>query len=290
MKIYCSREDDAFYGAEKLLNLVLSDDNKFLLSSGEGSDADGYPIAYGACEQLVYNSVYTAHRAVDSMFDGITLWDVKSGKPLRKFAGTDVKTIATISPDDKYIIAGDEDDGHYVWFPETGKQLIKLDDTEFGRVIKIPNCHKLDPEFYCQYDDHDGLIPQPRKYHEEGNGDMAFSQKFIDLHEDYLALNSDKYYAILYNVNNRRPLKYFYLGSWPAPVNSNDDYSRDEAIDSAPEAHILVVGQRYFAGIIVYKFDPKKLTLKKVWISTVWPWEVWWYKLSNLFYEIEKNY
>ena len=69
--------------------------------------------------------------------------------------------------------------------------------------------------------------------------------------------------AILYSINDPKPKKYFYLGAHPFPAVN--DYDRDQAIDTSPQAHILVMGKASESGILVYKFDPEKMTLTKIW-------------------------
>ena len=67
----------------------------------------------------------------------------------------------------------------------------------------------------------------------------------------------------MYNVNDPKPIKYLYLGNSPFPAVT--DYSRDQSIDTSPKANILVMGKAYGNGILVYKFDPDKKTLRKIW-------------------------
>jgi len=71
-------------------------------------------------------------------------------------------------------------------------------------------------------------------------------------------------YAILYSITDPKPLKYLPLGS---PWISVDDYTRDQSIDTSPSAHILVTGKMNHGGILVYQYNPKTQTLKKVWDS-----------------------
>jgi hypothetical protein len=51
-------------------------------------------------------------------------------------------------------------------------------------------------------------------------------------------------------------------------VTSSDNYPdklRDQAIDTSPSAHVLVIARESGEGISVYKYDPQKQTLTKVW-------------------------
>jgi hypothetical protein len=41
-----------------------------------------------------------------------------------------------------------------------------------------------------------------------------------------------------------------------------------QAIDSSPSKHIVVMGMGgKYGGIIEYKYDPKKMTLKRIWVA-----------------------
>ena len=91
------------------------------------------------------------------------------------------------------------------------------------------------------------------------------SIKFIDEENHYLRIVTDQHYAVLYSIDSPLPLKYLDLGRKPYPATR--DYSRNTAIDSAPEAGILVTGQAYGPGINVYKYDKKTQTLRRIWVA-----------------------
>jgi WD40 repeat protein len=186
------------------------------------------------------------------LLEGVVLWSVENGKPLKKFSANVAKTYATLSSDGKYVVAGDEDSLAFVWSKD-GKKIFDLYDLTFGKFIKTGS--KI--ENYKT--DKTGLIQKPKDF----SNDAILSIKFIDLQGDYLRFTTYVPYAILYNINNPKPLKYLPLGKHPFP--SVDDYSRNASIDTAPAANILVMGKASSGGILVYKFDPIKQTLTKIW-------------------------
>jgi len=53
------------------------------------------------------------------------------------------------------------------------------------------------------------------------------------------------------------------LGTDPFPATHS--YARNAAIDAAPEANVLVTGQRSSGGINVYRFHPERQTLERIW-------------------------
>lgn len=109
--------------------------------------------------------------------------------------------------------------------------------------------------------DKTGLIQPPSDL---GSNEATIALKFIDA-EHYLRLLTDSPYAVLFHIDNPLPLKYLFLGRNPFPAVS--DYSRNAAIDSAPDAGVLVMGQREGSGIIVYKYHAEKKELEKVWVG-----------------------
>ena len=93
----------------KLINFTFSSQNE-LLTSGFG-DYD---------ESDMNNSV------------GIDLWNLDTRKSLRHFLGNQVETFATISPDGKYVVAGDAEGLAFMWTLETGKRIWMLEIYLYG--------------------------------------------------------------------------------------------------------------------------------------------------------------
>jgi WD40 repeat protein len=215
-------DQGGFLGSGKLLNFTLSNDNKFLLTAGEG----GF-----------------RHQTELDNDDGVTLWQADNGKAITKLPGNISKTFATLSPDEKYVVSGDEGGQSFIWNIETDKRM-RVSSTLYHL-----------PKDFINYE---------TGYNSNG---QIVAVKFIDQQGDYLRFTTYVPYSILYSINNLDPLKYLPLGQNPVP--SVMDYTRDQSIDTAPAANILVTGQAYHNGIIVYHFDPKKQTLEKVWVGNL---------------------
>ena len=256
-----------FFGEGKLLNLTLSNNNKYLLTSGSGGDSDKLPISAGASANQAKAKGYQASIRNFSLFEGIVTWDISTGQPLMKFPGTVFKAFATLSPDGKYIVSGDENDNGFVWYTRIGKLKFDLDSMKFG--------HPVDPKKPMGKWDKKGLIPVPKDFHDQMNMylERVLAMKFID-NTHYLRFTTGIPYVIVYSVDSSRPLKYIKIAG---PIKTADltkerypavaEYVRDQAIDTAPKAHILVMGQQKGNGIIVFKYDPKTMTLKKIWVG-----------------------
>ena len=242
-------QSPSFLGQGKLLNLTLANAGNFLLSAGRGYDIpDNLPI--------------TDHGAVNpeqrySNYAGVVLWDLPSGRPLFKFPGNTVKTNATLSPDGQYIVSGCENGMSFVWKTTSG-ELYPEPASLYHGLLNTNNSEKSENWTY----DKTGLIPPPKDL--GGRGGATVAIKFID-QQHYLRLLTDSPYAVLFHINNPLPLKYLFLGRNPFPAVS--DYSRNVAIDSAPDAGVLVMGQREGSGIIVYKYHAEKKELEKVWVG-----------------------
>jgi len=226
---------DGFYAGGKLLNLVLSTDNRYLLSSGEAvSHVDSKPMdeKHGPLRSGGYlGSPY-------SFYSGVVLWDVSTGQPIYKLVGNSVKTFGDISPDNKYVVTGDENTLMYLWGTKDGKRDIKDSILEQMPPILLEEINKT-----------------------SANGQIV-DIKFIDTHGDYLRFSKRMTYAMMYNVHEKKLKKYLPLGKSPYP--SVICYAC-LTIDTAPKANILAIAQNNNSGIIVYKFDDKKQTLKKIW-------------------------
>tara|TARA_R110000868_G_C10962074_1_gene768613 strand:+ start:2671 stop:3942 length:1272 start_codon:yes stop_codon:yes gene_type:complete len=225
------------------LNLSLNSNDQFMLSSGV-CDKKNDEVPVGKPRGMLN-------------LDCVTRWNVQTGKPIRKYWGNVNKTVATFSPDNKYILAVDEDSHGYIWNLAKTKS-VKLWSLSYGIPTKH-NKYGLNTAF-----DRKGLLPIPKDFKDysgEANESMV-SAKYITKNE-YLRFDFYIDYAVLYQGLNPKPTQYLKLGYMPFP--STNDFSRDQSIDTSPSAHVLVTGQGVFDGINVYKFDPKTKTLYRVW-------------------------
>jgi WD40 repeat protein len=165
------------------------------------------------------------------------------------------KAFATLSPDGKYVVGGDESSRSAVWNTQTGEKIFKNYDIVFGKDYEPRQDSDLRGLTVKRPDDFvsaSGLIRR----------DATLSIKFIDK-THYLRFSTYIPYAILYEVTNPAPLKYFPLGRSPWPAVNY--YARNQAIDTSWQSHTLVMGKETEEGILVYQYDPEKQTLTKVW-------------------------
>ena len=181
---------------------------------------------------------------------GINLWDLKTRKPIQRFLGNQVQTFATISPDGKYVVSGDNNFRQFVWDLKTGNKIVSVfggqpwtGTTKSGNFLTDKNVVSPPSDDYSS---------------------AVLTVEYID-NNHYLVFNHNEHYATLYQTLNPKPLKYLDLGNAPYP--STDALERDQSIDSSPSAHILVTGKRDGPGIMVYHYNPKTQTLKKIWDS-----------------------
>ncbi len=234
-------DDGGFYSG-KLLNLTLSDAKPLLLTSGDAPDGDG--LVTGA-QSVLGNMSHNAYGVyLISKIRGVTLWSSQTGQPLHGFKDNIGLTFGTLSPDGNYVVAGDENMYGYIWSTNTYQKIQELPNIfDDSNSVKVPDYFR---------DDHGG----------QSNAVLAL--KFID-DTHYLRFSIYTPVAILYSIYSKHPLKYFQLGStFPAVY----DFSQDQALDTSPSKHILVMamsGQR--GGILEYQYDPKAMTLKRIWIG-----------------------
>ncbi len=240
-------DSPSFLGSGKILNMEVSSNEGYLLTSGAEYDWDNRD------SRPRYPSIVEKQRI--SNYSGTVIWDIESLKPIAVLYGLAVKSYATFSPDGRYVVSGDENGHYFVWDVELRRKIFSLADLKYGVVVDKSG----DPGKW-QWND-SGLIAKPKDF----SGYAAMSIKFIDEENHYLRIVTDQHYAVLYSIDSPLPLKYLDLGRKPYPATR--DYSRNTAIDSAPEAGILVTGQAYGPGINVYKYDKKTQTLRRIWVA-----------------------
>lgn len=228
-----------FQNFDKPLNITLSNDDKYLLTAG----AELTPEIVTALS----NKKTIVNKTEVTPFEGIILWNTGEGELLHKFSGLVGRVVAAISPDSKYIVGGDEHGNALVWDVASKKALFKLQVPVFDMISQKAT---LDAPigFFNKSEDNIAVI---------------FAIKFIDLEGDYLCFFKHIPYAILYNVNDNKPKKYLYLGK--NPLFALNDYAYNQTIDTAPAAHILVLGQAKTGGVSVFHYDNKQQNIKKMW-------------------------
>lgn len=87
-------DEDGFYGFGKLLNLSLSNNERYLITSGAGGNwYDNTPL--------------DKPHGHDNL-EATVLWQIKTGQPIQKFPGLQVKSFAAISPKSNYAVGADE--------------------------------------------------------------------------------------------------------------------------------------------------------------------------------------
>ena len=167
---------------------------------------------------------------------------------------------ATLSPNAKHIVGVDEFLGLSIWATDTASRR-PFWDIYNGKLMRIKY-----PKRGIYFID-TGLIRPPKDFIDfsvGGPGQESFvSAKYIDDNHVLIFYHSVPY-AVLYDPKTLKPVKYLYLGNDPLP--SVNTYYLDEAIETVPSKHILVIGMvGRRGGILVYHYDPKTQTLKKVW-------------------------
>lgn len=231
----------SFIGYGKLFNIELSDDWKYLVTSGFG------PLYRDEPEDLE-NLAKTGYKDLT----GITLWDLANLKPIAKLIGHGAKAYATISPNGEYVVGVDEGSRNYVWkTSDPTKPMTENGDPGFGV--------RKNGEW-----DTTNVLPLPDDYIDPGHHYGILIAKFLD-DTHYVTIYTYEPFAFLYEIGNPMPIKWFRLGFDPFP--SVSDYTRNTSIDTAPSAGILVTGQEGSGGINVYQYNKEKQTLEKIWAA-----------------------
>ncbi len=245
-----ANDDDQLPDYGKLLNLTMAFDDSILLSSGVG----------WSNEPRQYNFATMSKTEIDhAVLDGVVLWDTDTGRPITNFPGNAAKTYATLSPILRYVVSGDENGNVLVADVASRKILYKLWDLYYGKAIKKD---RLGDNIAF---DKTGLIKPPKDFNLYERQIETLAIHFIDYQGHYLQFIDHEPYVVLYRIGDPKPIKYIFLGHHPLP--SVDDYLRDQAIDTVANAKLLVMAKADAGGIIVYRFIPSTLQLKKIWVS-----------------------
>ncbi len=208
---------------------------------------------------------------VGAEFGGAIIWSTNTGKILHVISGNDAQTVAAINPDGAYVVTADimqrainynlntnEQKGFYYNFPNTS------DVNQYFANGGIP--HEVLAEKFI---DNNRLILIVH-----GDNNLFNFAPLFDPSKMILIKNPYPNSPFLYNIY---PIKYLplipnaatdtnYQKDWPL---TSDDFSRDQAIDTSPSAHILVMSMAEKNGIIVYKYDPSTQNLTREWAGEV---------------------
>ena len=194
-----------------------------------------------------------------SSYDGVTLWDKNTLKPIAKLIGNCGSTNGLISPDGKWVITGGENTTYYMW---------EIDNLNNRQPLSIPNNWGIyDEEKYKN----DKSIPLPEKLKDEPVSVGTVAYAFLS-ETDYVGLgrsgrkNGEGFqFAALYKAGKPWIKAYVEIGNNPSI--STNYFQRNLSVSSSPTAHILVTGQATGGGINVYKYHPDKMELEKIWVA-----------------------
>ena len=256
----------------KLLTMSTDDKGRYLLTSGIAS----YDGEFDLSDK---KSMMKTIKLVDKnwrkkyYFSKVILWDMKTLKPIRKLRGHASHTVGVIQPSGQYLVSGDSNIRGYLWNLKLKKLVFRLDSLWYGKRVAI----NKEGSGYT-WDD-TGLIKPPKDFRRCYAPKSCVKKSSINAlkfiaKDQYLRFTTGVPYAILYDLLEPKPKKYFSLRTKPKVFVYG--YGTEQSIDTAPEAGILVMtqtgnpapneqkGVNYF-GINVFKYDRAKQTLKLIW-------------------------
>ena len=229
-------------------NFALSD-KYFLSASGGGPYDPDSAVELNPKEDPVQPSVYKK-----SSYNGVTLWDRETLKPVARLGGFGGRSDALFSPDGKWIIGGGENLRHYMW--ETANLTNRLMLADPDRGIRNPKVN--DDSQLLRVPGVNIGLNNPVTYA------FVTETEFIEFRMSARKEGLGEKYSPLYTVGDPWIKAFVEIGN--NPVISTDFYEKSNSVASAPKAHILVTGQAYHGGINVYRYHPDKMTLEKIWV------------------------
>ncbi|MGM0825220.1 MAG: WD40 repeat domain-containing protein [Pseudomonadota bacterium] len=256
----------SFTGTGQVLNHSMGGD--FFVSGGSGSPGGELEDSPPVREEDDFR--------FSSSYGGVTLWDIDTLEPVAKLPGNSSKTYATISPDGKWVVSGDENTIGLYWNTDEPQKRQRMADYDGGIYLDDTPFKEGDSRNW----DTSELIPVPQAEEANTRGvryslatPKTIALAFINGSEEFLRIGQSHYrkdgssqtYAALFEAGNPWPQAYLDLGTDPFPSVNN--YSRNLSIDSAPDENLLVTGHAFDGGITVYRYDPKERTLAKEWVG-----------------------
>lgn len=225
----------------------------FLSVTAPCSDPDS-PVAE---TQLTANPINPSEYKKNS-YDGVTLWDKNTLKPVAKLNGNCGATNGLLSPDGKWVITGGENGAYYMW--EINNLNNRLSLAFQDEYIKNENIKEYDKN---------EVLYIPKEIEERGisMGKVAYAfvtkTEFIGLGKSENKDGDGNEFASLFTIGNPWVKGYVEIGNNPSI--STNYFQRNLSVSSSPKAHILVTGQATGGGINVYKYHPEKMELEKIW-------------------------
>lgn len=227
----------------------------FLSVTAPCSDPDS-PVAE---TQLTANPINPSEYKKNS-YDGVTLWDKNTLKPVAKLNGNCGATNGLLSPDGKWVITGGENGAYYMW--EINNLNNRLSLAFQDEYIKNENIKEYDKN---------EVLYIPKEIEERGisMGKVAYAfvtkTEFIGLGKSENKDGDGNEFASLFTIGNPWVKGYIEIGNNPSI--STNYFQRNLSVSSSPKAHILVTGQATGGGINVYKYHPEKMELEKIWVA-----------------------
>ncbi|THA10885.1 WD40 repeat domain-containing protein [Rodentibacter pneumotropicus] len=233
-------------------NFDLSDKYFLTASSGRGEREDGSVVKMNPVADPIQPSVYKR-----SSYNGVVLWDRNTLKPAAELFGFGGRSDALFSPDGKWVIGGGENKQDYMW---------SVDNLNYRLPLASINGF-YNEETKTRETGGNRPIPEGVLLATPHTVAYAFvtDTEFIQLTQTGMKDGTGNDYMNLYTVGDPWIKAYVNIGFYPAI--STNAFEKSNSVDSAPKAHILVTGQAVHGGINVYRYDPDKMELEKIWVA-----------------------
>lgn len=225
--------------------------NKYFLTSSNGGTPENAGTAQlNPTADPVQPSVYKK-----SSYDGVTLWDRTTLKPVARLWGFGGRSDALFSPDGKWIVGGGENIRHYMWETANLTNRLELADPDRG----IRNSEGYDDSQLLRVPGVEIDLNNPVTYA------FVTDTEFIELRMAPPRDGKGEKHSPLFTVGDPWIKAFVEIGDDPAI--STDFFEKSNSVASAPKAHILVTGQAHHGGINVYRYHPDKMELEKIWVA-----------------------
>ncbi|WP_241008949.1 WD40 repeat domain-containing protein, partial [Aggregatibacter actinomycetemcomitans] len=187
-----------------------------------------------------------------SSYNGVTLWDKNTLKPIARLWGNVGSTIGIFSPDGKWIVTGSTNRAKFMWETHNLNNRISLIDLDGIYDNKTG------------YLDNSNVLPKPDKFKNKQITLTSETSSIVFVtNKDFIVFsdNPKNELALLYTVGDPWFKAYVEIGRNP-PISTGN-----LSIASSPKAHIVVTGQSGRGGINVYRYHPETKELENIWVA-----------------------
>lgn len=226
---------------QRFMHLQLSADDKYLVTAGFDHFSQPNP---------------------PSAMTGAVLWTVADGTAKRMMQPHDGMVFATISPDSRYTVSGDENGHSYLWHNDSGQMVLMHDDLLYGRFVDQAAGER------AQFDNAQRIAMPIELRQIALAATRILAYQFIT-QDTLLRIMPNLNYVLVYSSQQAYPNRYIKLASKDGYFPSTAGFASRQTIDASASAGRITFALAGEAGIIVYQYKREIKSLAPICTLTI---------------------